>query len=248
MNITVNPEKRLYVLTTVRGGVSCHGFDVVKQEALAMAGRMSIKLDLPPDGSVELYQTYKELLEKFSNHLSNRHTWYHPGTDRKLIAALNAAYKDKSLVRVFYGDRETGRDWCEEFDVVGFIGRSTGTFKVPLLLEALRADAYRIESASFGGAINSSSIVRVVDVLSQAELYRHRNYKAPAFQVKGTGEDLRKMGYFFCAQRTDTGDAAITVANFKTEGEAYEYVAFMHGSCLGQPLRTRAQATADCEF
>lgn len=40
------------------------------------------------------------------------------------------------MVRIWLGDTQTGRAWAEENDVIGTIGRSTGTMEVPLLVEA----------------------------------------------------------------------------------------------------------------
>jgi len=246
MNITINSEKQLYVLKT-SVGTSCHGFANVKRDAQSMLSRMNDNTVLPADGSLALYAAYQALLQRFALHPASRQTWYNTETDPKLVHALNAAYRNSRLVRIFLGNRETGLDWCEENNVTGFIGRSSGTFKVPLLLEAYRTGSASFESAGYGDPINTTAVLRIVEVLSQKELYRHPKYRAPSFKVKGASEDLRKLGYFFSVVRTDQGSGE-TVANCKTEGEAYGYVSFMLGNSLGTPFRTRAQADAGIEI
>jgi hypothetical protein len=47
---------------------------------------------------------------------------------------LETDRKNQRKIRLFYGDTQTGQSWFDEHDVVGRIGRSTGSIKVPLLV------------------------------------------------------------------------------------------------------------------
>ncbi|MFH1740063.1 MAG: hypothetical protein ABIH23_13720, partial [bacterium] len=50
------------------------------------------------------------------------------------VVEILEKYRDRSTrIRVFYGDTITGRDWMEENDTMGIVGRSSGQIKVPLL-------------------------------------------------------------------------------------------------------------------
>src|SRR5580704_12602052 len=60
--------------------------------------------------------------------------------NRERVEGLLLPYLHKNKrVRIYLGDPETGRDWGEENDVTGFIGRSTGREPVLLLLPGNRS-------------------------------------------------------------------------------------------------------------
>lgn len=51
-----------------------------------------------------------------------------------LEEVLNKLYKNQKRVRIFYGDPQTGKDWCELHDTQGVVSRSTGKTPVYLLV------------------------------------------------------------------------------------------------------------------
>jgi hypothetical protein len=61
-------------------------------------------------------------------------TFYDRRTPRTIVDVLEFVRHRRHLIRLYYGDPETGQDWNEERDVVGHIGRSLGPVKVPLLV------------------------------------------------------------------------------------------------------------------
>jgi hypothetical protein len=77
-------------------------------------------------------------------------------------------------VRLFLGDPTTGRDWGEENDVTGYVGRSTGPTKVPLLLATRRSMG--------GGAILVENVLRML--VDERETYRHPLYTAPVWETR----------------------------------------------------------------
>lgn len=72
-------------------------------------------------------------------------------------------------VRIFLGDTKTGKDWCEVYDTIGYIGRSTGTIKIPLMIP-------RVDSCG-GGAILDYCIVKIT--IDKQTVYQHPNYHCP---------------------------------------------------------------------
>ncbi len=72
-------------------------------------------------------------------------------------------------VRIFLGDTTTGKDWCEVYDTIGYIGRSTGTVKIPLLVHSSRSLG--------GGAILDHCIVKIT--IDKRTVYQHQNYHCP---------------------------------------------------------------------
>jgi hypothetical protein len=63
-------------------------------------------------------------------------TAYHLETPTRVMDMLEHARKsDRGVrVRVCLGDTDTGKDWGEVNDVCGYIGRSTGSIKIPLII------------------------------------------------------------------------------------------------------------------
>lgn len=86
-------------------------------------------------------------------------------TVRDIIARMPRAQH----VRLFYGDTQTGQAWPEENDICGYVGRSCGPVKVPLLIANNR-------SAGVGGAILDHCIVAIVCIKSGRWLYKHAGF------------------------------------------------------------------------
>lgn len=101
-------------------------------------------------------------------------TFYHAETPMEVRKILSAELKARNYrrIRVFYGDHATGKDWCEEDDVCGFVGRSMGLVKMPLLLPT--------RGSSGGDAILDDCIVRIL--INGCEVYRTKNYQEPVFE------------------------------------------------------------------
>ncbi len=139
-------------------------------------------------------------------------TSYDSRTPDKLIAELEVARRHNKKVRIFLGDTETGRDWLEEYDVYGLVGRSGGSVKVPLLIKS---------RASVGGpAILDHCIVKLM--VDGRVVYCHPKYITPTFQMVQV-VDSAGPGY------TDVIANGITKARFKTAAEAEKWIAFMLG-------------------
>jgi hypothetical protein len=108
----------------------------------------------------------------------NQYT-FDKGTPPEVASAVNALRDNGHRARFFFGDRKTGRDWMEEWMVMGTIGRSTGPCHIPLLIHNQR---------SMGGpALSTSSIVRIIDMQTGRELYKHPAYNPP-FLLVGTSD------------------------------------------------------------
>ena len=71
--------------------------------------------------------------------ISESGTSYHAETPRIIIQVLERARKYHTRITVDYGDVKTGESWNECFDVTGYVGRSTGPVKVPLLVHNYRS-------------------------------------------------------------------------------------------------------------
>ncbi len=69
-------------------------------------------------------------------------TSYDVRTPNEVVRILGQARQNRTRLHVSLGETEgpeSGRDWLEENDVYGFIGRSTGSVKIPLLIHNRRS-------------------------------------------------------------------------------------------------------------
>lgn len=100
-------------------------------------------------------------------------TAYHEETPDAVIEIIEEALHSNRTIRLrfCFGDTDTGKDWCEENYTLGYIGRSSGEIKVPLLLESRKS--------SGGGSLLDHCIVKIdkkKDNQMYQEVYRHPKY------------------------------------------------------------------------
>lgn len=228
-NITINAEQRLFVIKT-GDGYTTHGFDRLFEQASQLLSALAkkIKGSLGVDviesekGTLKQYDIYKQLLKIAENYELG--TWYKAATPTKVKTILEQYRKSGETLRVFYGDKVTGRDWMEENDTIGTIGRSTGILKIPLI----------VPLNDFGGpSLLDDCVVRIIDVASNKEIYRQPNYHQEAMVIVPTekadlivGEDL-PFG-------VDIGESLH--ARFNTYNEAAAWISFMSGISQYNPF------------
>ncbi|MCA2999645.1 MAG: hypothetical protein ING75_13700 [Rhodocyclaceae bacterium] len=248
--VTINAEQRLFVIPC-GGGYSCYGFDNCFNASAQLverlnkhlsakdklAGKQYVMPDPAKKETLEAYAHYQSLLDALRNcPAASKATWFDPKTPAKVKKILEDARESRHILRLFQGDAETGRDWAEENDCVGRIGRTGGILKTPILLEPLREHG-DIRFASGGGAILTANILRIADVTTNEELYRAQNYQLPQLVI---GEST-KPGYTHTVTRDGKEQAA-----FKRYEDAARYVAFMIGATYVQfPYRTVAEYQRD---
>ena len=95
-------------------------------------------------------------------------TFYNQNTHDKVIEVLENARTKRIRIQVDYGN-ENGSSWGEIHDITGYVGRSTGIKKIPLLI-------YNRRSLG-GGALLSDCIVKIVTTKNKIVLYEHPTYK-----------------------------------------------------------------------
>lgn len=100
-------------------------------------------------------------------------TSYHNETSETVLNILERCRMNNVRIVVDYGNVSTGQSWGERFDICGYIGRSGGINKIPLLIYTKR---------SIGGSgILDHCIIRILTSKGKEVLYSHPNYK-PAIQ------------------------------------------------------------------
>ncbi len=116
-------------------------------------------------------KTYKEL----------NGTSYDARTPDEVIAVLENARQSRTRLHISLGETDNdrgqlGRDWLEESFVIGFVGRSMGPIKVPLLVANRRSLG--------GGAILDHCIVRIRESAGGRVRWIHPQYHFGVMEIR----------------------------------------------------------------
>lgn len=103
-------------------------------------------------------------------------TYYDVRTPSAVVDVLERCRRERVRVRVWYGDAATGRSWDEENETTGYIGRSTGMHKIPLLIHNARSTG--------GGGLLDHCVVKVLDIQACRILWQHPQFSQACFTVK----------------------------------------------------------------
>ncbi|MCK4666869.1 hypothetical protein KAU33_08975 [Candidatus Dependentiae bacterium] len=97
-------------------------------------------------------------------------TRYDEDTPEELIHVLEQVRNLGLRIKLCYGDQMTGRDWEETCDIKGYVSRSTGKIKVPILV-------YNTRNIS-GSEIPTAHIVKIeyANKKQGLILWEHPNY------------------------------------------------------------------------
>jgi hypothetical protein len=134
----------------------------------------------------------------------------------KLIKALETARLENLRVRIWLGDPKVGEAWNEEYNVIGQVGRSGGSIKIPILMS---------NSRSMGGsAILTRCVLRIDNIKTHRTIYKHSKFYVPVMTIKPAAKALKAEGY-----TTSVFQKNEYIANFKSEEAAKRWVAFMNG-------------------
>lgn len=138
-------------------------------------------------------------------------------TPGEVARCLDYALRSGDRVRLFYGDKATGKPWLDDSMVTGFVKRSSGQCKVPILM----ATRY----SSFGPPILDSCIVAIQQGKYGTMVYRHPGFRFPTLEIRDINEEW--CGQYYRAGVYDCDNT--NVANFKTTKQAERWVDFMCG-------------------
>jgi hypothetical protein len=212
-NARINAEQALYVLDHGEG-VTCLGFARARDHAQWIAdqlGRPALTPLSEEHGTLAGYERYVRANAAWAASPRSSSTYFGPGVPAKLARVLEDCRLDESRVRLILGDTATGQPWMEEFDVVGRIGRSCGSCKVPLLVPAGEAG---------GTAILCHCLLAVIEWATGDFLYRHGAYRCPQLTLNQLGTPERPW-------QVMQGD--VLLAAFAEVQAACGYLLFMKG-------------------
>ncbi len=143
-----------------------------------------------------------------------------------ILESLLNSHRTKR-VRLFYGDTncanfesvhgrlpDVGKYWGDEYDVNGYIGKSTGLQPIPLLIKT--------KSSAGGSGILDSSIVRIL--VDGQEVYKHPSYHSIYENAVIEESDFPE---YAIAVKSESGEIQ---ARFHSEKSAKNWLEFMRGN------------------
>lgn len=212
-SVTLNPNQALYVIPC-GGGYSSLGYENARSHARQIADLLadpSLSFADADFGQLSGYEKYQHAIRAWCNSAKSKDTYFDPGTADPVRKFLERYRRSGDTLRVVPGDPENGRDWMDENDVVGTVGRSMGPMRVPLLVA---------KGERGGPALLTRCIVRLIDWETQRELYVHPRYQSPALAIVPNDDPERPW------EVTRDGQ---TQARFDDVGRAGSYIGFMRG-------------------
>ena len=109
-------------------------------------------------------------------------TYYDARTPDEIIEILENSRQSRTRLHISLGDTNTGRDWLEEHESQGYVGRSMGPVKAPLLVATRRSVG--------GGTILDHCIVRIRHSCGGRVLYQHPTYHHGPLEIREITEPL----------------------------------------------------------
>ena len=103
-------------------------------------------------------------------------TYFDVRTPIEVIQVLEKARLNRTRLHISLGDTANGRDWLDEYGCFGFVGRSMGPSKVPLILPLSRSIG--------GAAILDHCIVRIRHSSGGKVLWQHPSYHHGKIEVR----------------------------------------------------------------
>lgn len=224
-NVTLHEDQKLFELKT--GNCTSYlGFEVVFELALELANRVMAKglpVILPTRGEIGTlwqYAQYQTLLSQYAA-INDDQTWFDGRTPLRVQKAMESLRQSRTPVRIFSGNTKTGRDWMDEYDTMGLIGRSMGLMKVPLIGD--------------GHAVLTHCIVKLVNTDTGEVVYQHPKYHLPKIELVEAPDYEKSSGYTHSVKMENAEGEMQLHANFKSSKAAQAWINFISGKTHKRP-------------
>ena len=140
----------------------------------------------------------------------------------RLIEACEYARNHNERIRLWYGDAETGRSWGDEYNVLGYIGKTFGKYNIPILVSNKRS--------SGGFAILTDAIIRLDSTKTGRTLYKHPKFYIEPLDIRDEeAPQYRDHGFIASVYQEQESGKSVCLARFKSKKQAENWVKFMKG-------------------
>lgn len=134
-------------------------------------------------------------------------------TKPEVQQAITKAHEDKTKIRIFYGDGDTGQAWCENYGVLGYVKPSRGLESIPLIVQSKRSKG--------GPMIVMELLVGIFNTDTGQPMYAHKNFETGIFTYK-------KVDNMYVVRRQFSNETRGSMMEmFETSDKANKYCQFM---------------------
>lgn len=219
--VTVDEVESQFVVTTGNSVVSLSFNEVFSQaQELERRLRLSPAVCAAEIGTMAQFEQLGRLQEQYAS-LDDKETWFDNTTPLAVRQVLERYRRNGGVVRIYCGDRLTGRDWLAEYDTIGAVSRSVGPMRVPTLVP---------KGTSNGTSIVTNTVVRIQDVETGMDVYRHPNYHVPDMRLLEETDPARAgMGYTHEVHILGSDKKLKSQMGHRSLASAAHWIAFMHG-------------------
>lgn len=99
------------------------------------------------------------------NYFEYKGVYFRIGTPEKLCDILLKLKESRTRLIFDFGNIETGESWGEVYDISGYIGKSTGTKPILLLVHNSRSHG--------GGELSTNRVLSIKNSNGKSLLYKH---------------------------------------------------------------------------
>lgn len=215
VNVVIDHQHEVFIVP-VGQEISTLGFEYVFEQLRDVVARLNLPILVHKDeeGTVGQYKKYLQAIAEAIKAKTDEETWFHPDTPVEVRQILERYRESGNRIRIFYGDKETGRDWLEDTCVTGVISRLDGFFRKPILVG---------DGNDWGSCILDHHLVKLMDVVSRKVLWTHPGYREPSMQIVSA-----RQGAFPHTVLVDGGPHK----HFQSHAQATRWIAFMTGECM----------------
>lgn len=141
-----------------------------------------------------------------------RGLYFNEATEKRVMDIIADNLHSENRLRFFYGDSE--KYWLDEYQMMGTIGKSTGTQPIPLLITSKR---------SIGGGGILTHCIQMITI-DKTVIYKNPNFIIKDFEIKEATPELKEKELL-----SSVYYEGVNVANFETQEKAERWIKFMTG-------------------
>lgn len=223
--VTSIASSGIYLVERWDGAFQAFSFEDVERDVRALMDKLSLGFQRPEGayaGTIRLWEFVQVLWREYLKQRKFGEAWYDPRTPEEVRTALDNCLQGHTVIRIWFGDPDTGlvapkNDWW-----VGMIGLGGPAFE-PILARV---------SGGGGPLIPTHLIVRIRDEASGEDLYRHGKFHMPEMRIENAPSGfVFRSDYPVHVMVANARESRVfdKMGEFRTYAGACAFVAWHHG-------------------